>query len=127
MKERNVTQLDLSKELDIRQAAISELINLKRTTINIEHLEAVLNYLKVEEAKEFIELKKEIWRSYIMKKFIIEIADDLFLTEGSTVTDSIEEAVFFTCRRAAEDFAENGNDDYSCEILEVETVYNIMR
>ncbi|MGM7720534.1 helix-turn-helix domain-containing protein [Metabacillus sp. Hm71] len=59
MKEKNITQLKLSELTGIRQAAISELINMKRQSININHLEAIINVLRVKDISKYMEIIEE--------------------------------------------------------------------
>jgi putative transcriptional regulator len=56
MKEKNVTQKELEARTGIRQAGISELINLKRRAINLEHLETIMNELNIKDASRLFEI-----------------------------------------------------------------------
>lgn len=53
------TQKRLSEETGLRRAAISEICNNLRTTINKEHLEKIAEVLGLNHISEIIELKVE--------------------------------------------------------------------
>jgi DNA-binding Xre family transcriptional regulator len=59
LDERKITQKQLSKMTEIRAAAISELCNNQRTTINKEHLSKIADALDIVDIGELIELKKD--------------------------------------------------------------------
>lgn len=59
LKLNNLTQKELSKVTGIREAAISELFNKKRRSININHLEKIINELHVEDISMIINIKKD--------------------------------------------------------------------
>ena len=59
MKGKNITQLALSEETGIRQAAISELINMKRQSVNIEHLNLIITAMKVSDVNKLFEIVEE--------------------------------------------------------------------
>jgi transcriptional regulator with XRE-family HTH domain len=56
LKENNLTQKELSELTGIREAAISELSNMKRRSINVEHLEKIINELNVENISKIINI-----------------------------------------------------------------------
>lgn len=55
MKERNITQLELSKLTGIRQAAISDMANNRRDTINKDHFKAICKVLEIESFDDILE------------------------------------------------------------------------
>ena len=57
LKERNMTQIELKELTGIRAAAISELANNQRRSINRDHLERIANALDITEISELITLK----------------------------------------------------------------------
>lgn len=63
LKEKGISQKELAKMTDIRPAAISELANNLRTTINREHIEKIAHVLGIERLDELItfELESELW------------------------------------------------------------------
>lgn len=59
MKEKNITQLQLSEMTGIRQAGISELLNLKRQSINLKHLELIINVLGIKDIEKCFTIENE--------------------------------------------------------------------
>lgn len=55
----NMTQKQLADMTKIRPAAISELYNNQRKTINKEHLEKIADALNIEDINELITIEKE--------------------------------------------------------------------
>ena len=55
LKERNLTQLNLSEMSGIRQAAISEIVNNRRDTINKAQLETICKALEIVDFNEILE------------------------------------------------------------------------
>jgi len=53
------TQKQLAEETGLRRAAISELCNNMRTSINKEHLERISEILELKDISELIELRVE--------------------------------------------------------------------
>jgi putative transcriptional regulator len=54
---RNKTQKELAELTGIRPAAISELYNNQRKSINKEHLEKIADALEIEDIRELIALE----------------------------------------------------------------------
>lgn len=63
LKEKDMTQKELAELTGIRRAAISELANNLRTTINREHVEKIAEVLGIEKLEELIifEHESELW------------------------------------------------------------------
>lgn len=61
LKEKGITQTELSKKAGIRQAAISELTRTDRQRVNLIHLEKIAEALDIDDITELlvIENKKE--------------------------------------------------------------------
>ncbi len=55
MEERGLTQLKVSEMTGIRQAAISEIANNRRDTINKAHLEAICKALEIKDFNEILD------------------------------------------------------------------------
>lgn len=55
MEERALTQLKVSEMTGIRQAAISEIANNRRDTINKVHLETICKVLDIKDFNEILE------------------------------------------------------------------------
>lgn len=55
MDERSITQSKLSEMTGIRQAAISEMVNNRRDTINKAHLETIRKALEITEFDDILE------------------------------------------------------------------------
>lgn len=55
MEERELTQLKVSEMTGIRQAAISEIANNRRDTINKAHLETICKALEITDFNEILE------------------------------------------------------------------------
>ena len=78
LKSRNMSQRELAKLTDIRPAAISELANNQRTTINREHVERIARVLKIERLDELItfELESELWTMGTRKEQTLYLDDN---------------------------------------------------
>lgn len=59
LKDRNMSQKDLAELTGIRPAAISELYNNQRKSINREHIEKIAAALNISDINELITLDKE--------------------------------------------------------------------
>lgn len=59
LKERGISQKELAEATKIRPAAISELANNQRTTINKEHVEKIAAYLNISNLSELITFETE--------------------------------------------------------------------
>lgn len=57
LKERGLTQTELSELTGIRPASISELANMKRSTINVPHLLVIAQTLRITDLCELIEFR----------------------------------------------------------------------
>ena len=55
MEQRGITQLKLSEITGVRQAAISEIVNNRRDTINKAHLETICKALEIVDFNEILE------------------------------------------------------------------------
>ncbi|KYG90883.1 hypothetical protein A0U40_17595 [[Bacillus] sp. KCTC 13219] len=55
LKERGITQLELSEMTGIRQAAISDLVNNRRDTINKSQLESICKVLKIKSFDDILD------------------------------------------------------------------------
>lgn len=55
MDERDLTQAKLSEMTGIRQAAISEIVNNRRDTINKAHLQTICKALEITDFNEILE------------------------------------------------------------------------
>ncbi|GMX65899.1 hypothetical protein Elgi_51700 [Paenibacillus elgii] len=58
LKQRNMTQLELSKLSNVRQAAISELCRNERKEINLEQIERIAKALNITEIGELLEFRE---------------------------------------------------------------------
>lgn len=56
LKERNMTQRELSELSGVPSATLSDLVRDKRTSINKEHLNAIATALNITDIREIIEL-----------------------------------------------------------------------
>lgn len=59
LKERNITQKELAEITGIRPAAISELYNNQRKSINREHIEKIAEALKINDISQIITIDSE--------------------------------------------------------------------
>ena len=59
LKARDLTQKQLAEMTGIRPAAISELYNNQRKSINKEHLEKIASALNIKELSELMTVEKE--------------------------------------------------------------------
>ncbi|WP_018751737.1 helix-turn-helix domain-containing protein [Paenibacillus sanguinis] len=55
-KKHNISLRELSRMTDVRHAALSELANGKRESINFGHIERIAEALDIEDIREIIEL-----------------------------------------------------------------------
>ncbi|MCM3274276.1 helix-turn-helix domain-containing protein [Paenibacillus elgii] len=58
LKQRNMTQLELSKLSNVRQAAISELCRNERKEINLEQIERIATALNITKISELLEFQE---------------------------------------------------------------------
>lgn len=58
LKQRNMTQKELSQKSGIRESAISDIVNNKRTGVNKVHLGKIINVLGIVDINELLELKE---------------------------------------------------------------------
>lgn len=56
LKENGITQKELAKATGIRAAAISEICNNQRTTVNRTHLTKIAEYLGITDISELLTL-----------------------------------------------------------------------
>lgn len=57
LKERDMTQKELKELTGLRPAAISEIVNNQRRSINRDHLERIADALEIDNIAEMIELR----------------------------------------------------------------------
>ncbi|MFT4413220.1 helix-turn-helix domain-containing protein [Fredinandcohnia humi] len=57
LKQRGMTQKELSEKCGLREAALSEFANGTRTTINKEHLIKIANALNIRDIRELMSLE----------------------------------------------------------------------
>lgn len=74
LEDRSLTMVDLSKLTGLRVATISELANMKRTTINIPHLLVIAQTLRITDLSELYELKmsEETYERFMHDKIEID-------------------------------------------------------
>lgn len=58
LAERDMTQRELVKLTGLRQAAVSEICNNQRTTINRDHITKIAEALEIEDIRQLIRLRK---------------------------------------------------------------------
>lgn len=58
LEDRNMTQKELVDKTDIRPAAISELYNNQRKTINKQHITKIADALDIDDISELFVIKK---------------------------------------------------------------------
>lgn len=58
LAERNMTQKELAQMTGLRPAAISEICNNQRTTINRDHLTKIAEALGIEDVRQLIDFRK---------------------------------------------------------------------
>ncbi|MDA2738424.1 helix-turn-helix transcriptional regulator [Bacillus cereus group sp. Bc015] len=68
LKDRGITMQELSDLTGIRVATISELINMKRTTINVPHLIVIAMTLRITDMKDLLEFIMPPETEEIMKQ-----------------------------------------------------------
>ncbi|SDE46033.1 DNA-binding transcriptional regulator, XRE family [Paenibacillus sp. UNCCL117] len=56
IKSRGISLRELSRLADVRHAALSELANGKRTSINFSHIEKIAEALDIEDIREILTL-----------------------------------------------------------------------
>lgn len=59
VKTHQISLRELSRRSDVRHAALSELSNGKRESINFSHIERIAEALNIEDIREIIELVEE--------------------------------------------------------------------
>lgn len=57
LRKHDISLRELSRLSDIRHAALSELSNQKRESINFRHVEKIAEALKIEDIREIIDLE----------------------------------------------------------------------
>ena len=57
LQEKNVTQLELSQLTGIRQATISEIVNRRRRSVNLNYLESIMKVLEITDISRLIQLE----------------------------------------------------------------------
>ncbi|WP_340400435.1 helix-turn-helix transcriptional regulator [Paenibacillus sp. FSL H8-0079] len=55
LKEHNITQSKLSKDIEVRQATLSEMCRNVRSEINIPIIEKIANHFEIKEITQIIE------------------------------------------------------------------------
>ncbi|PFA47899.1 transcriptional regulator [Bacillus anthracis] len=58
LEERNLTQKELAKLSNVREATISEIVRGTRTVINFKHLAAIANALNITDIQQIMVLEK---------------------------------------------------------------------
>lgn len=59
VKAHQISLRELSRRADVRHAALSELANGKRESINFSHIERIAEALNIEDIREIIDLVEE--------------------------------------------------------------------
>jgi putative transcriptional regulator len=59
LEERGITQKDLSKKSNVREATISDIVRGTRTVINFKHLAAIAEALNIKNIEEIMEFQDE--------------------------------------------------------------------
>lgn len=59
VKAHQISLRELSRRSDVRHAALSELANGKRESINFSHIERIAEALNIDDIREIIELVEE--------------------------------------------------------------------
>lgn len=59
VKTHQISLRELSRRADVRHAALSELANGKRESINFSHIERIAEALNIEDIREIIDLVEE--------------------------------------------------------------------
>lgn len=59
LRKHDISLRELSREADVRHAALSELSNHKRENINFSHIEKIANTLNITDIREIIDLVDE--------------------------------------------------------------------
>ena len=60
LTERGLTQKWLVEQTGLRAAAISEMVNNQRTSVNKDHIIKVCNALGIDRLEDFMEFHKEV-------------------------------------------------------------------
>lgn len=59
LEERNLTQKELAKTSNVREATISDIVRGTRTVINFKHLAAIAEALNIKDIEEIMELQEK--------------------------------------------------------------------
>ena len=59
LEERNMTQKELAKLANVREATISDIVRGTRTVINFNHLAAIATALQINDINELMDLREE--------------------------------------------------------------------
>ncbi|MGE6370964.1 helix-turn-helix domain-containing protein [Planococcus kocurii] len=59
LEERNLTQKELAKISNVREATISDIVRGTRTVINFKHLAAIAEALNIKDIEEIMELQEK--------------------------------------------------------------------
>lgn len=59
LEERNLTQKELAKKSNVREATISDIVRGTRTVINFKHLAAIAEALNIKDIEEIMELQEK--------------------------------------------------------------------
>lgn len=57
LEERNLTQKELAKKSNVREATISDIVRGTRTVINFKHLAAIAEALSIDRIEEIMEFQ----------------------------------------------------------------------
>lgn len=74
LEDRSLTMVELSKLTGLRVATISEIANMKRTTINIPHMLVIAQVLRITDLSELyvLEMPEATYDRFIQDKIEIE-------------------------------------------------------
>lgn len=74
LEDRSLTMVELSKLTGLRVATISEIANMKRSTINIPHMLVIAQALRITDLSELyvLEMSEETYNRFIQDKVEIE-------------------------------------------------------
>lgn len=56
LEERNMTQKELAKKANVREATVSDIVRGTRTVINFKHLASIAEALEIKDIQKIIEL-----------------------------------------------------------------------
>lgn len=59
LKRNNLTQTEVANLTGIRQASISEMCNMRKRSLNLDHLEKLINHFQIERLEELLKIRKE--------------------------------------------------------------------